>query len=115
MMAALRTQLDRGTSGKNVAVIGEMLELGDESVQKHEELLQVLKNFDRVFLVGDVFSTLITEHDKKSFSVCSKADKNLARDIRNETNKGDTILVKGSNKIFWSHNFVAELCKRLEV
>ena len=115
MMASLRTQLDRETSGKNVAVIGEMLELGDESVQKHEELLQVLKNFDRVFLVGDVFSTLIAEHDKKSFSVCSKADKNLARDIRNETNEGDTILVKGSNKIFWSHNFVAELCKRLEV
>ena len=27
MMASLRTQLDRGTSGKNVAVIGEMLEL----------------------------------------------------------------------------------------
>ena len=115
MMASLRTQLDRETSGKNVAVIGEMLELGDESVQKHEELLQVLKNFDRVFLVGDVFSTLIAEHDKKSFSVCSKADKNLAREIRNETNEGDTILVKGSNKIFWSHNFVAELCKRLEV
>ena len=92
-----------------------MLELGDESVQKHEELLQVLKNFDRVFLVGDVFSTLIAEHDKKSFSVCSKADKNLARDIRKEINEGDTILVKGSNKIFWSHNFVAELCKRLEV
>ena len=115
MMASLKTQLDRGTSGKNVAVIGEMLELGDESVQKHKKILQVLKNFDRVFLVGGVFSTLIAEHDKKSFSVYSKADKNLARDIRNETNEGDTILVKGSNKIFWSHNFVAELCKRLEV
>ena len=115
MMASLRTQLDKGTSGKNVAVIGEMLELGDESAQKHKEILQVLKNFDRVFLVGDVFSTLITEHDKKSFSVYSTADKNLARDIRREINEGDTILVKGSNKIFWSHNFVAELCKRLEV
>ena len=75
----------------------------------------MLKNFDRVFLVGGVFSTLIAEHDKKSFSVYSTADKNLAQDIRNEANEGDTILVKGSNKIFWSHNFVAELCKRLEV
>ena len=75
----------------------------------------MLRNFDRVFLVGSVFSTLIAEHDKKSFSVYSTADKNLARDIRKEINEGDTILVKGSNKIFWSHNFVAELCKRLEV
>ena len=115
MMASLLTQLEKETSGKNVAVIGEMLELGDESVQKHTEILQVLKNFDRVFLVGGVFSTLIAEHDKKSFSVYSTADKNLARDIRKEINEGDTILVKGSNKIFWSHNFVAELCKRLEV
>ena len=114
MMASLRTQLDRGTSGKNVAVIGEMLELGDESVQKHKEILQMLRNFDRVFLVGDVFSPLIAENDKKSFSVYSTADKKLARDIRSEINEGDTILVKGSNKIFWSHNFVAELCKRLE-
>ena len=113
MMASLRTQLDRGTSGKNVAVIGEMLELGDESVQKHKEILQMLGNFDRVFLVGGVFSTLMAENDKKIFSVYSTADKNLARDIRNEINEGDTILVKGSNKIFWSHNFVAELCKRL--
>ena len=114
MMASLRTQLDRGTSGKNVAVIGEMLELGDESVQKHKEILQMLRNFDRVFLVGDVFSPLIAENDKKSFSVYSTADENLAREIRSEINEGDTILVKGSNKIFWSHNFVAELCKRLE-
>ena len=115
MMASLRTQLDRGTSGKNVAVIGEMLELGDESVQKHKEILQMLRNFDRVFLVGGVFSPLIAENDKKSFSVYSTADKKLARDIRSEINEGDTILVKGSNKIFWSHNFVAELCRRLEV
>ena len=115
MMASLRTQLDRGTSGKNVAVIGEMLELGDESVQKHKEILQMLRNFDRVFLVGDVFSPLIAENDKKSFSVYSTADENLAREIRSEINEGDTILVKGSNKIFWSHNFVAELCRRLEV
>ena len=115
MMASLRTQLDRGTSGKNVAVIGEMLELGDESVQKHKEILQMLRNFDRVFLVGGVFSPLIAENDKKSCSVYSTADKKLARDIRSEINEGDTILVKGSNKIFWSHNFVAELCRRLEV
>ncbi len=115
MMASLQAQLDRRTSGKKVAVIGEMLELGDESAQKHKEILQVLKKFDRVFLVGDAFSTLLAEHDKKSFSVYSTAGKNLARDIRNEANEGDTILVKGSNKIFWSHNFVAELCERLEV
>ena len=91
-----------------------MLELGDESVQKHKEILQMLRNFDRVFLVGGVFSPLIAENDKKSFSVYSTADENLAREIRSEINEGDTILVKGSNKIFWSHNFVAELCKRLE-
>ena len=72
MMASLQTQLDRGTSGKKVAVIGEMLELGHESVQKHKELLQVLKNFDRVFLVGDVFSTLIAEHDKRVFRFIRK-------------------------------------------
>ena len=115
MMASLRTQLDRGISGKNVAVIGEMLELGDESAQKHKEILQMLRNFDRVFLVGGVFSSLIAENEKNIFSVHSAAGKNLARDIRNEINEGDTILVKGSNKIFWSNNFVAKLCANLEV
>ena len=65
--------------------------------------------------MGGVFSSLIADNEKKIFSVRSAAGKNLARDIRKEINEGDTILVKGSNKIFWSHNFVAELCKRLEV
>ena len=91
MMASLRTQLDRGIRGKNIAVIGEMLELGDGSEQKHKEILRVLRNFDRVFLVGNVFSPLIAENERKSFSVHSDADKNLVRDNRKELNERDTL------------------------
>ena len=45
------------------AIIGDMLELGDESVNEHQAIISILKkyNFNQVILVGKIFHSLDSE------------------------------------------------------
>lgn len=84
---------------RKIAVLGDMLELGDYSRQYHEALGSYLldKNIDIVYAVGEQTSFLYDiVKDKKSsfyFKDTEAAFKSLVKIVK----KGDSILVKGSN------------------
>lgn len=97
--AALANLGDMTISGKKIAVIGDMLELGDKAAQMHESLAaDVLRNgIDKVYTVGELaknlFNALPTEAQGKAFTDASETVPELAKIIQ----AGDAILFKASN------------------
>ena len=79
-----------------MCVLGDMLELGDSSLQEHRDILDLLDNCDlRVILVGELFSLASLNSGFLSFRDVSQAEQFLNK----EKIRGATILLKGSRGI----------------
>jgi UDP-N-acetylmuramoyl-tripeptide--D-alanyl-D-alanine ligase len=95
-------------SGRSIALLGEMLELGDESQQYHSEVAEQFAALDEVITVGDGF-----RHCQGSSHFASVAEIDIAA-FAATLQAGDQVLVKGSNKVFWQHQFVSKLLTALK-
>tara|TARA_B100001996_G_scaffold173199_1_gene132209 strand:+ start:149 stop:1420 length:1272 start_codon:yes stop_codon:yes gene_type:complete len=75
-----------------IVFIGDMFELGRNSHQMHQEIVNLIEkmNFDKIFIIGDLFNK--TKHSSKI-----KSFKNL-NDLKENMNEilNSTILIKGS-------------------
>lgn len=104
-----------GESGRKVAILGEMLELGDEGPAYHAGLATWCEQLDRVIAVGDGMKPLFERlQAHQQWLWCSKADDTLLESLVGELQAGDRVLVKGSNRVFWVNGFVSRLCEALE-
>jgi len=87
-----------GTNPANkVVILGDMLELGDESDKEHRLILDLLGNLDfkQVYLVGPVFTRLNTKREWLCFQ-----DSQLAGMwLEHHKIKDSTIMIKGSRGI----------------
>jgi UDP-N-acetylmuramoyl-tripeptide--D-alanyl-D-alanine ligase len=98
----------REKPGRKIAILGQINELGDEASAYHKEISACFSDFDRVLTVGDAFAaTPGNEH------YASAADISLAR-LAADLEPGDTVLIKGSNTIFWKQGFVKALVSVLQ-
>ena len=101
---ALSTLLELKTGGSRIAVLGDMLELGQFSVREHEKLgEQAAETADVLFTVG-VRARKIAEgaleagmNEKRIFQYDDAVS--AGRELQNYIKKGDVILVKGSQGI----------------
>jgi UDP-N-acetylmuramoyl-tripeptide--D-alanyl-D-alanine ligase len=84
-------------SGKKLAILGDMLELGEKSDEEHRKVIDLLKSLklENALLVGPVFSKVSQKSGIKSFSSLVK----LTEYLTAETIKDNTILIKGSRGI----------------
>ena len=84
-------------SDHNVLILGDMLELGEESEKEHKAIIELLKElkFQLVFLVGQEFSKVASN---STYFRLTDVDK-LIRYIQLNPISGYDILVKGSNGI----------------
>ena len=112
---------------RKVAVLGDMRELGDESIAAHKGLLEHLEGFDEVFLVGDAMLQMAVSEGFLSAPVLTRnagtifknlhfypeADESLLQDLVDSVGTDDCLLVKGSNRVFWASDFVSKLCKAI--
>lgn len=113
MKAALR-QLG-GEAGRKVAVLGEMLELGDEGPAYHAGLAPWCEPLDRIVAVGDGIRPLFDRlSPQQQWLWREQADDALLDTLTRELQPGDRVLVKGSNRVFWAYRFVARLCAALQ-
>jgi len=102
MKEALRTVSGAKRSGRFVAVLGDMLELGTDSDRCHEEVGKFAASYhvDRLFVFGN-FATHISAGaqmggmKKDNISVYSDINK-LNEDLLHFLKTGDVVLVKGS-------------------
>ncbi|HKC68692.1 MAG TPA: UDP-N-acetylmuramoyl-tripeptide--D-alanyl-D-alanine ligase [Bacteroidia bacterium] len=93
MQAAIENFYNMDAVGK-MLVLGDMLELGEESITEHQAIINLLhgKKLDDYVLVGPIFSSLQKE---KSFTTSKQAQEFL----RANPPKSKTILIKGSRGI----------------
>jgi len=80
---------------KKCVIIGDMLELGEDSPKEHESILEIIhrnrQNLDKVFLVGEQFSSLQMEN-----ALTFRDTDGIKTYLRQQPLKDKTILIKGS-------------------
>jgi len=114
MRAALEG-LQAEPDGRRLALLGEMLELGDASAAYHVELAEVCSGLHGVLCVGEGMRAL---HDVLPPDQQLGWHESIAKieldALLNRFAPGDRILIKGSNAVFWAHDFVARLTKAIQ-
>lgn len=109
---ALQGLQARSNAKRKYAILGDMLELGEDREAFHIKLAQHCLGLDGLWLVGSLMP-LLAEHLPASL-VCgcaASADKLPLEEIAARVAGGGVLLIKGSNKVFWQHGFVAKLTK----
>jgi len=94
MTAAINNLADN-FSGKRVAVLGDMLELGNHSEEEHRNIIQLLSqsSIDDVILVGNHFMKLKSLLSKGHFFSTSES---AAEYLKKHKPVNSTVLIKGS-------------------
>ena len=84
--------------GRRVAVLGDMLELGDEAARWHADLADDLEaaGIDLVFTAGSLMANLHRAVDPARRGVHAPDSESLVAILRAEIRAGDVVLVKGS-------------------
>ena len=109
MTAALKAL--QTTAGRKFALIGEMLELGEAAADYHSALAPLCRQLDGVFCVGEGMRGLADLLPDSAFY--DTPDAALLNTLVKRLLPGDTLLIKGSNRVFWAREFVASIRKTL--
>lgn len=101
MRAAIGILKSMPRTGKKIAVLGDMLELGPQSNRFHEELAGPIQDaeIDLVFAVGPEMDHLCKALDGKILCVHFTNRENVAAKLMDELAKSDIVMFKGSNGI----------------
>ena len=93
-----------------VAVLGEMLELGDDSERLHAELSGACRGIGKILCVGEGMRALyerLPERQRHGFF--SRPEDIDPQSVVATLAYGDVVLLKGSNRVFWARDFVIRL------
>jgi UDP-N-acetylmuramoyl-tripeptide--D-alanyl-D-alanine ligase len=113
MRAALQTLAAR-PEPRRFALLGEMLELGEEGPDYHRALAKWTAGLTGVYCVGEgmraLFDALPEDLARAWFPAVDDA---LTQQLSRELRPGDVLLVKGSNRVFWAKDYVKTLTTNL--
>lgn len=96
MEASLRNFIQTDGTRK-FAILGDMLELGEDAISEHKKIFELVSNagFEKIALVGNIFSSLNTVKEIQSFTDVKQA----VEWIKAEQPENFYILIKGSRGI----------------
>lgn len=110
MRAALQGLLDMPVNGRRIAVLGQMNELGEQAVNYHEELADLVNQCSIVFCVGGLMRHLYENLDSVQEKLYFESvDESLMEHVGSVLRTEDVVLIKGSHGYFWEANFVRRL------
>lgn len=115
--ASMAATLDAfsGEPPRRLAILGDMRELGPDTVRYHAELARHCHGLDGVFCAGDAIEALYEAlPPEMQRGASARADQAFATYCAQRLQPGDRVLVKGSNAVFWTNDFVARLVRELE-
>ena len=107
--------LARQQGGRRVAIVGEMAELGERGADLHSSLVNDLNQLDGVISVGSAMNENAYEQldSHAKWGAFENVD-GLTEFCVDTLKSNDIVLVKGSNTVFWTRNFVPNLIKALD-
>ncbi len=94
---------------RGFALLGEMLELGADSENYHRSLAREVASLAGFWGVGDGMRVL--ESLPNCLGWRPLADDGLLAEVVHTLAIGDHLLIKGSNRVFWSKDFASRLLK----
>lgn len=101
--AALATlaAIETGPRGRRIAVLGDMLELGEAADRHHRELAAAVEasGIDLVFTAGPLMRNLFEALPVGRRGVACTASADLVEPVLGALRPGDAVMVKGSNSI----------------
>jgi UDP-N-acetylmuramoyl-tripeptide--D-alanyl-D-alanine ligase len=105
--AAMRAALavlaasEPGAGGRRVAVLGDMLELGEEAERLHRELCEPLAaaKVDRVFLIGEAITALDAALPERMRGGLWRSPEEAVPVLQRFLEPGDVVTVKGSRGV----------------
>jgi UDP-N-acetylmuramoyl-tripeptide--D-alanyl-D-alanine ligase len=114
--AALQSLQARPVSGgRRIAVLGDMLELGEEAPTYHTALAAHLDGIDAVYCVGPLMRHLFDVLPAGQRLGCHDDPATLRpAEVAGLLRSGDVVVVKGSKKMFWVNKFVPSLVAALQ-
>lgn len=106
MDAALKVlgSIEPGRNGRRIAILGDMLELGESSEKLHKALKKPITeyNVDLVFLGGGEIKPLADQLEGKKFAGHFTDAEKLAKALARQLRAGDVVMVKASNGLRFS-------------
>ena len=116
MVAALDSLKARPVAkGRRIAILGDMLELGDEAPTYHTGLAKHLDGIDGVYCVGPLMHHLYTLLPRDKGLGWHEDHATLEpQQVASLLRGGDVVVVKGSKKMFWVNKFVPRLVAALQ-
>ena len=102
MQAALKTLLELQTTGRRIAILGDMRELGDSADRLHKEMGQFIAtcDFDLLICVGEKSGLIAAEAKSNDFPpekiIHYPTTQMAAVSIAHHIHRGDLVLLKGS-------------------
>lgn len=114
--AALQSlQTRHMTGGRRIAVLGDMLELGDDAPGYHTGLSKHLDGIDGVYCVGSLMRQLYDALPAgKGLGWHDDPATLRPSEVADLLKAGDVVVVKGSKKMFWVNKFVPALVAALQ-
>lgn len=98
MVSALKVLDTSGAGRRKIAVLGDMLELGDMSEELHRGLAEYHVHADKFFLYGHEMMALYDELSKFGVPAVYSEDKQeLTRLLQDDLKGGEVVLFKGSH------------------
>ena len=94
-MAAALENFSNVSADNRIAMLGDMLELGEDSAAEHKAVIEsaLSRGFSKVFFVGNEFSAVSLASDEAVFFQTSDE---LAEYLKSNPVQGATVLIKGS-------------------
>ncbi|QOZ51296.1 UDP-N-acetylmuramoyl-tripeptide--D-alanyl-D-alanine ligase [Bradyrhizobium sp. CCBAU 53338] len=114
--AALQSLQARNvTGGRRIAVLGDMLELGEDAPEYHTALTSHLDGIDGIYCVGPLMRHLYDALPAgKGLGWHDDPATLEASEVAGLLKAGDVVVVKGSKKMFWVNKFVPGLVAALQ-
>lgn len=114
--AALQSLQARNvTGGRRIAVLGDMLELGDDAPSYHTALTTHLDGIDGIYCVGPLMRHLYDALPAgKGLGWHGDPATLKPGEVAGLLKAGDVVVVKGSKKMFWVNKFVPGLVAALQ-
>tara|TARA_R110000787_G_scaffold63679_4_gene143517 strand:- start:85228 stop:86667 length:1440 start_codon:yes stop_codon:yes gene_type:complete len=87
-----------GRGGRRIVVLGDMLELGDDSEREHSALADDIQahDFDQVFVCGQYMSDILSALPQDMQGARAATSQQLAAKLADKVRSGDLVMVKGS-------------------
>ena len=114
MAVMLRDFSEIPVNGRRIALLADMLELGETSAACHAELAEATNGLDGVVAVGPQMAHLYEALPQRlKMGHYMHMEHFDAEAFTAMLNAGDAVAVKGSNAFFWKRGTVPQLCDAL--